>query len=101
MRPEIEGLHVWYTEVSFAAHLHLTHLKFVFNGGPWHTEIFLIKLFNWDNYKLCESLTATQSFEGVLPVIGRVDFVCSHGMNVNNVNGSGDLIDQDNWPDST
>jgi len=101
VRAEVKGLHVGLAEVRFTAYFDLTHLKFLLYGGSGHTEVWLVKVFNIDHDELTQTLTACQSFEGVLPVIDSVDFVSSHGVDVDNMNGRGHFINQHDWADTS
>jgi hypothetical protein len=93
VRPEIECLTVRHAELIFTANLHLAHFKFVLYRCSRHTEIFLVQIFNRGDNEFSKPLTTTKCFERVLPIISGINLVCSHSMNVYNMNTGGHLVD--------
>lgn len=94
-----EGL-VVVTEVVFPCELDLHHPEFVLrsSSGCCHVEVDCVDV---DDHKLRQTLTATEGFELVLPVSGRVNLVGSHCVDINNMHRCSHLVDQDKRSDAS
>ena len=86
----------YFAKVIFAADFYLHHLHFLFDGGTRHAEVSLIEVFHMDYNEFSEAFTPGARGKAEPPVFRLVDFVGPHGVDVNDMDGSGYFIHQYN-----
>ena len=89
-----------YTEIFCSGDFYLDHPVLLSGRCPRHVNIH-VRIFNIQNNKLREALSASQTSELIVPVFDGIDFVSLHGVHIDDMDRGGDLVDQDQGADAT
>lgn len=79
------------TKVFNSDNLDLHHLEFLLEGSATDVN-FMVGVFDVKHNELCQTVSAAESGEVVLPVGCLIDFIGAHGEHINNLHECGDLV---------